>query len=108
MKGVYNLRPSEPKYCKTWDVSNVLGYLRKLSPIKYISLKDLTLKLVTLIAIITASRVQSLHLLTLNGLEKNCQNLANVFALDHPATFKTLSTETIVALALDTAADRTL
>jgi hypothetical protein len=19
MKGVYNLRPSEPKYCKTWD-----------------------------------------------------------------------------------------
>lgn len=71
MKGVYNLRPSEPKYCKTWDVSNVLGYLRKLSPIKFISLKDLTLKLVMLIAIITASRVQSLHLLTLNGLEKN-------------------------------------
>jgi hypothetical protein len=26
MKGVYNLRPSKPKYCKTWDVSNVLGY----------------------------------------------------------------------------------
>jgi hypothetical protein len=71
MKGVYNLRPSEPKYCKTWDVSNVLGYLRKLSPIKFISLKDLTLKLVMLIAIITASRVQSLYLLTLNGLEKN-------------------------------------
>jgi hypothetical protein len=46
---VYNLRPSEPKYCKTWDVSNVLGYLRKLSPIKFISLKDLTLKLVMLI-----------------------------------------------------------
>jgi hypothetical protein len=31
------------------------------------SLKDLTLKLVMLIAITTASRVQSLHLLTLNG-----------------------------------------
>jgi hypothetical protein len=29
MKGVYNVRPSEPKYCKTWDVSNVLCYLRK-------------------------------------------------------------------------------
>ena len=71
MKGVYNLRPSEPKYCKTWDISNVLGYLRKLSPIKFISLKDLTLKLVMLKAIITASRVQSLHLLSLNDLEKN-------------------------------------
>jgi hypothetical protein len=46
MKGVYNVRPSEPKYCKTWDVSNVLCYLRKLSPIKFISLNDLTLKLV--------------------------------------------------------------
>jgi hypothetical protein len=79
MKGVYNLRPSEPKYCKTWDVSNVLGYLRKLSPIKFISLKDLTLKLVTLIAIITASRVQSLHLLTLNGLEKNCHSYTIFF-----------------------------
>lgn len=63
LKGVYNLRPSEPKYCKTWDVSNVLGYLRKLSPIKFISLKDLTLKLVMLIAIIIASRVQSLSLI---------------------------------------------
>lgn len=79
MKGVYNLRPSEPKYCKTWDVSNVLGYLRKLSPIKFISLKDLTLKLVMLIAIITASRVQSLHLLTLNGLEKNCHSYTIFF-----------------------------
>jgi hypothetical protein len=54
MRGAYKLRPSEHKYCKTWDVSNVLGYLRKLSPIKFISLKDLTLKLVMLIAIITA------------------------------------------------------
>ena len=71
MRGAYKLRPSEHKYCKTWDDSNVLGYLRKLSPIKFISLKDLTLKLVMLIAIITASRVKSLHLLTLNGLEKN-------------------------------------
>ena len=79
MKGVYNLRPSEPKYCKTWDVSNVLGYLRKLSPIKFVSLKDLTLKLVMLIAIITASRVQSLHLLTLNGLEKNFHSYSIFF-----------------------------
>ena len=76
MKGVYNLRPSEPKYCKTWDV---LGYLRKLSPIKFISLKDLNLKLVMLIAIITASRVQSLHLLTLNGLEKNVHSYTLFF-----------------------------
>jgi hypothetical protein len=30
MKGVYNLRPSKPKYCKTWDVSNVLGYLKNI------------------------------------------------------------------------------
>jgi hypothetical protein len=51
-----------------------------------------------LIAIITASRVQSLHLLTLNGLEKNC----------HSYTIFFLSTETNLALALDTAAGRTL
>jgi hypothetical protein len=37
MKGVYNLRPTEVRYCKTWDVSKVLVFLRKLTPVRLLS-----------------------------------------------------------------------
>ena len=41
MKGVFNLRPPEPKNLKVWDVRQVLIYLKRLSPLKFISFKDL-------------------------------------------------------------------
>ena len=43
MTGVLNIRPS--RYKPTRDVNQVLTYLRKLSQVKELSLKDLTLKL---------------------------------------------------------------
>ena len=70
MKGVHNLRPNKPKYCSTWDVSMFFSYLQNLSPVKFISLKDLTLKLVTLMALVHATRVQSLHGLTSDNMIK--------------------------------------
>ena len=45
LRGVYNLQPTLPRYTNTWDVEKVLSVLRKLSPVKHLSLKDLTLKL---------------------------------------------------------------
>lgn len=70
MKGIFNLRPSVPKYCETWDVSAVLTYLRKLSPVSKLSLKLLTLKLCMLIALTLASRVQSIYLLDIKDMRK--------------------------------------
>jgi hypothetical protein len=70
MKGVYNLRPTLARYTHIWDVSKVLSYLRKLSPVKYITLKDLTLKLCMLIALTCATRTQSIHLLSVNNVHK--------------------------------------
>lgn len=70
MKGIFNLRPSLPKYCETWDVSSVLAYLRKLSPVSKLSLKLLTLKLCMLIALTLASRVQSIYLLDIKDMRK--------------------------------------
>ncbi|XP_052228467.1 uncharacterized protein LOC127842790 [Dreissena polymorpha] len=70
IKGVFNLRPPVPKYCCTWDVDKVLNYLRKLSPVKLISLKDLTFKLVILIALAKAARIQTVQLLSVNNLKK--------------------------------------
>ena len=70
MKGVFNLRPTRPRYEITWDVGKVLDYLRKLSPVKYITLKDLTLKLTMLIALTNAARAQSIHLMNVNSVQK--------------------------------------
>lgn len=70
LRGVFNLRPTQPRYTHTWDVSKVLVYLRKLSPVRFITLKDLTLKLCMLIALTNATRAQSIHLLTVHSVNK--------------------------------------
>ena len=70
MKGVYNKKPPIPRYTHTWDVNIVLTFLRKLSPVKFLTLKDLTLKLTTLIAITNAARIQTLQLLSVNNMKK--------------------------------------
>ena len=71
LKGVFNLRPPlQTKLSYIWDVSLVTEYLKKLSPVKELSLKDLTLKLTMLIALTTAARVQSIHLLSVNSMVK--------------------------------------
>lgn len=70
MKGIFNLRPTAPKYHETWDVSKVLNYLKKLSPISELSLKLLSMKLCMLIALTLASRVQSISLLDIKDMKK--------------------------------------
>lgn len=68
MKGVFNLRPTRPRYTDIWDISPVLSKLRAMHPLHSLSLKELSLKLVTLMAITQAARVQTLHLLVLNNI----------------------------------------
>ena len=79
LKGVYNIRPPKPNYVKTWDVSKVLLFLQKLSPAKFISLKELTLKLVMLITLSSACRVQSLHLLSTVNIQKSFKSYSVFF-----------------------------
>ena len=66
MKGIFKMKPTQPRYHKIWDVSIVLNFLRTLSPVRDISLKDLTLKTVALTSLLTASRCQTLHELDLD------------------------------------------
>ena len=69
MKGVYNRRPSEPRYTDIWDPEDVLNFLKKWSPAKRISLKQLTLKVVVLILLVTGHRGQVLRALRVNNME---------------------------------------
>ena len=56
IKGVFEQRPSLPKYTFTWDVDVVLMYLENLYPHDKLTLKELTYKLATLLAILTTQR----------------------------------------------------
>ena len=60
MKGVFRLSPPESKYFVTWDVNQVLNLLKSWSPADSITLKQLTLKLFMLAALISAARKSSL------------------------------------------------
>ena len=66
MKGVLNMRPARSRYCAIWDADTVLCYLKTLMPVKRLSFKLLTLKLVMLFALLSAQCVQTLHVLSLD------------------------------------------
>ena len=70
LKGVYNLRPSLPKYQFTWDVNIVLQYLNTFPATANRSMEKLTYKLVImLIALITGQRCQTIHLMRLDNMQ---------------------------------------
>lgn len=77
MRGVFNLKPPLPRYEEIWDVKPVLNLLRSWSPCKVLSLKKLTIKLVVLLALVTAQRVQTLQLLSIENMK--CHNEKVVF-----------------------------
>ena len=63
MKGIFQSRPALPRYNKTLDVQTMLQYLSSMKDTKDLTLKDLSLKLVILVALTTVQRGQSLHLM---------------------------------------------
>ncbi|XP_071502116.1 uncharacterized protein [Diadema antillarum] len=68
MRGVFQLRPPRPRYSEIWDVNIVFRYLRSLAPANSLSLKQLTMKLCMLLALISTQRVQTLHCLNLDSM----------------------------------------
>jgi len=68
LRGVFNLRPSKPRYAEAWDVKPVLQKIRTMDPLHCLSLKELAFKWVMLMALTQAARVQTLHLLMLRNI----------------------------------------
>jgi integrase len=69
MKGVFNLKPTKPKYVSTWDPTVVLSFLEGWSPADYIDLEKLTLKIIVLILLITGQRPQIIPKLNIRNLK---------------------------------------
>ena len=69
LKGTFERKPSSNKYYGIWDVQQVLESLKTYSPNKSLSLKELTLKLAMLLALVTIQRKQTLLQLS---IEEEC------------------------------------
>lgn len=69
LKGVFRRTPTVPRYNSTWDTSIVLNYLNTLNN-ESISLETLCKKLITLLALVTAQRMQTLSLIKVCNIEK--------------------------------------
>lgn len=85
MKGLFNRKPPRPRYTDIWDVRSVLNKLRQWSPCKFLSLKQLTLKLVMLMSLLTLQRGQTLHLIDL----ENCVRKKSRFVISIVNAVKT-------------------
>ena len=75
LKGDFEEKPSLPRYEVIWDVNQVLNRLRSDPPIECISLKELTLKVVMLLALLTGQRTQTIHCLDVSHMivtDKTC------------------------------------
>ena len=71
LKGAFQSRPPKPKYTEVWDVQVVLTYLATLHPVESLTLKQLTLKLVMLLLLVSGQRGQTIHLLDINHMFVN-------------------------------------
>ena len=69
LAGVFNMRPPTPKYSETWDVNKVLDFIRNLGDNGDLNDKDLTQKLVMLIALTNVTRAHEIQGLKLNYVE---------------------------------------
>lgn len=118
VKGVYNLRPSIPRYQFTWDVQKVLSFLGTLYPLCSLGLKELTHKLVMLTALVTGQRCQSIHLMDISNMQRTDKTIRFVITnlvkqsrpgKDQPVLIlpKYVDNKLCVVHTLDTYLDRT-
>ena len=70
LKGVFELKPSLPRYHRIWDVSVVLRHLTNLEPVYALDLKVLTLKFTMLLCPLTGQRCQTLSKLDITLMQK--------------------------------------
>ena len=82
MRGIFNTRPNKPRYMKIWDVSIVLNYLDKKSPARELTLQELTMKVLTLCALVSAQRCQTIHAMDLKYCDiKDTSIVFNIMTL---------------------------
>ena len=68
LQGMYNTNPPQPRYQTTWNVEEVLKYLKLLPGNEDLQLKDLTQKLAVIMALTNAARASDIQALDIRFL----------------------------------------
>lgn len=79
------LRPSKPKYDRTWDVNIAFRKIKEWFPLNELSLETLTERLVLLLALGTAHRVQTLASIKIANIKHNSEG----YEIEIPDRIKT-------------------
>ena len=74
-RSFYRMRPQFPRYVVTWDVGKVLRFLATWHPPENLSLKQLTLKTVSLIALTASDRAQTIHSIDIDHIHFGSKGL---------------------------------
>ena len=82
VKGVFESRPSLPRYKEIWDVNSVLKVLATWTLGVDLSLRDMSWKLTMLLALLSGQRVQTLKALTLTSMTLTANKC--VFTIETP------------------------
>lgn len=69
-KGIARARPNKPKYDSTWDPKIVLDYYRGRPMNSELPFKDLSFKLIILLALITGQRMQTFSLINIDDIKE--------------------------------------
>ena len=69
MKGVFQEKPSLPRYTVTWEPALLLSFLKSQSPVEKLDLKKLTFKTITLLTLLSDPRIQTVHLLDIRNVD---------------------------------------
>ena len=75
MKGIFHVKPALPRYNMTWNVNLVLRFLQNLPTDSSITLRLLSIKLATLLALTTGLRCQTLSLIDIDNIEFSSESL---------------------------------
>ena len=73
LKGIFRARPALPRYICIYGAEIVIEFLKSLPRWEEITLKWLTLKLVTLLALLSTHRCQTLNSLLIEHIDINIQ-----------------------------------
>ncbi|KAL7300728.1 hypothetical protein TKK_0006707 [Trichogramma kaykai] len=85
LTGIYKRRPAKPKYNYVWDPSVILEYFQSQECNENLNFKDLSQKLITLLALVTGQRIQTLSLIKVANISFQKEKIC-IFIPDHIKT----------------------
>ena len=86
IKGVFKRWPALPKYQETWDANVVLDHITSWPETQDLTLKQLILRTVMLLSLLTGQRGQAFHSLNVSDLRFSSQKCVIVVSEKHKHT----------------------